>query len=66
MDENNNPQVRNAYGLREIAKRNGISLGTVYNEIRAGRLRPFKIGTRTLIRDAEEQAWLQRLQEQAA
>lgn len=36
----------------------GISRSTVYKEIKSGRLVFIKIGTRTLIRKADAEAWL--------
>lgn len=50
---------RKSYTVREIAKRNGVSHMTVYNEINAGRLRSFKIGKCRRITDDAEAAWIQ-------
>lgn len=41
--------------------RNGISRTTVYAEIKRGNLQVTKVGTRTLITEPQEQAWLGRL-----
>lgn len=43
---------------RGVAKRNGISHGTVYAEIKAGRLKAKKLGRRTIITHEAEQEWL--------
>ena len=49
---------RNCFSLEEFCFRNAIGRTTAYNEIRAGRLRPKKVGRRTLISIEEEARWL--------
>jgi excisionase family DNA binding protein len=47
----------NAFSIKEFCRRNGLGRTTVYSEIKAGRLRPKKVGRRTLISREEEQRW---------
>jgi excisionase family DNA binding protein len=47
----------NAFSVKEFCRRNGLGRTTVYNEIKEGRLRPKKVGRRTLISHEEEQRW---------
>jgi excisionase family DNA binding protein len=52
------PQVeRKAFTIREIAARNRIGKDSVYEEVRAGRLRARKLGKRTIVLDTDEEAW---------
>ena len=44
-----------------VAKRQGLSCGTVYKELREGRLRGKKLGSRTIISEQAEQDWLNNL-----
>jgi predicted site-specific integrase-resolvase len=41
----------------DFAKRNGISRGTAYNEVKRGRLRISKVGAKSLIFAEDEDAW---------
>lgn len=49
---------RNCFSLEEFCFRNGIGRTTAYKEIKEGRLRPKKVGKRTLISIEEEARWL--------
>ena len=44
-----------------FAKRQGLSISTVYKEIRAGRLPAKKVGTRTFISEQAEVNWVDSL-----
>ncbi len=46
---------------RAFANRNGISLTTVYNQMRSGQLKAKKLGKRTLITAEAEKEWLENL-----
>ena len=49
---------RNCFSILEFCHRNAVGRTTVYSEIKAGRLRPKKVGRRTLISRAEEERWV--------
>jgi excisionase family DNA binding protein len=49
---------RICFGLKDFCYRNGIGRTTAYKEIKNGRLRPKKVGKRTLISREEEARWL--------
>jgi excisionase family DNA binding protein len=49
-----------SYSVREAAEASGLGRTTLYELIKAGELRPVKIGTRTLIRRADLEALLER------
>lgn len=49
---------RNCLSLEEFCFRNAIGRTTAYNEIKAGRLIPKKVGRRTIISLEEEARWL--------
>ena len=46
------------YSLKDFAKTFNVSIGTVYNELKDGRLHATKIGTRTLITREQAEEWL--------
>jgi hypothetical protein len=46
-----------AYDVQSFAKAYGISRAQIYIEIKAGRLRIFKVGRRTLISCEAAEAW---------
>lgn len=48
---------RNCVSLEQFCFRNGIGRTTAYKEIKEGRLRPRKVGKRTLISIEEEARW---------
>jgi excisionase family DNA binding protein len=52
---------RLALSIDELAKSAGIGRTTVYEEIKAGRLRRVKCGKRSLIPIDEARSWLERL-----
>jgi excisionase family DNA binding protein len=52
---------RIAYSIEEFARLAGLGRTTVYQEIRNGRLRPLKVGKRTLVPADEARCWLARL-----
>lgn len=49
---------RNCFSVKQFCFRNGIGRTTAYKEIKEGRLRPKKVGKRTLISIEEEARWL--------
>jgi hypothetical protein len=51
----NNPHPRSVAG---VAARHGVCRATIYNEIKYGRLEITKIGSRTIITEEQEHAWL--------
>jgi excisionase family DNA binding protein len=56
-----NTASRSAYSRDEFCRAFGISLPTLHREIKAGRIRVFKCGRRTLIAASELEAWPARL-----
>ena len=50
-------RVRPAYPLKGFCQDFGVGLSTAYAEIRAGRLRAFKIGDRTMVVGEDAIAW---------
>ena len=48
---------KRSFSLKTFCERNGIGLTTAYAEIKAGRLRAHKVGTRTIIFDESEDEW---------
>ncbi|MBT5108269.1 MAG: helix-turn-helix domain-containing protein [Rhodospirillaceae bacterium] len=53
-----NPPVKLAYGIADAVQATSVGRSSLYEEIRAGRLKTFKIGTRTLIAAESLNAWL--------
>ena len=47
-----------AYGIADAVKATSIGRSLLYEQIRAGKLKTFKVGTRTLIAADELMAWL--------
>lgn len=52
---------RVAYSVTEFCASTGVGKTRFYAEVAAGRIRPVKCGSRTLIPASELQAWLERL-----
>ncbi|MDQ3652142.1 MAG: helix-turn-helix domain-containing protein [Acidobacteriota bacterium] len=52
------PSARIAWGLAEIAKQTGLSLGFLRNEVRAKRLPVRKFGRRVLVLDEDLRRYL--------
>ena len=50
--------TRLAYGINQAVEATSIGRSLLYEEIRAGNLKTFKIGTRTLIAAEDLNAWL--------
>ena len=50
-------QVKPVYSVSEFVRDFGLSRTAVYQEIKAGRLRVFKIGTATRIAGEDAMAW---------
>lgn len=48
-----------------VAHRVGVCRATVYNEITRGNLQVTKIGSRTVITEEQERAWLERCRRSA-
>ena len=55
------PVARMAFGPNEAARIIGVSRTTVFEELKAGRLRGIKCGRRTIIAAAELQRWMDAL-----
>jgi hypothetical protein len=53
------PIPRKSFRLNEIAARNSFSLGFIYKQINAGRLRVRKAGSATIVTAEDEVAWLE-------
>lgn len=53
------PIPRKSFRLDEIAARNSVSVGFVYKQINAGRLRARKAGAATIVTVEDEAAWLE-------
>lgn len=49
-----------AYGVRELSKAVGICERKLREEIKTGRLKVARVGTRVIIPSEEVEAWLQR------
>jgi hypothetical protein len=49
---------RRSFRIDEIAERNGLSRAQIYVEIGQKRLNARKVGSRTLVTDEDEAAWL--------
>ena len=47
-----------AYGIKEACQATSVGRSLLYEEIKSGKLKCFKVGTRTLIADADLEAWL--------
>lgn len=54
-----------AYDIKSFCKAYSVSRSFVYLEIKAGRLKPFKAGRRTLISRQAAERWQRTLQEQS-
>jgi excisionase family DNA binding protein len=52
------PNERIAYRIREVVEMTGISRATVFRHIASGRLKTIKIGSITLVRHADLQAFI--------
>ena len=52
-----------AYNLKSFCKAHGISRSFAYLEIKAGRLKPFKAGRKTLIAREAAEAWRHALEQ---
>ncbi len=61
MDTTNIPNLQ-AYDVASFCKAFSLSRSFVYLEIKAGRLKRFKAGRRTLISVAEAERWQRRLE----
>lgn len=59
MDDHTTTPTKLAYGITEACKSVGLGRSFLYQEIAAGRLRTFKVGTRTLIRSSDLEDWLE-------
>ena len=49
-----------AYGINQAVKATSVGRSLLYEQIKAGNLKTFKIGTRTLIATEDLIAWLER------
>ena len=47
-----------AYGIADAVQATSVGRSFLYEEIKAGRLKTFKVGTRTLIAATDLMAWL--------
>jgi len=46
------------YGIADVVEATSVGRSKIYEEIKAGRLKTFKIGTRTLVTAENLYAWL--------
>ena len=53
--------IKRSFSIDEFTERHPISRSQTYLEIKAGRLGARKVGTRTIITDEDEIAWLNSL-----
>lgn len=65
MDRNEIKQ-RFALSIPDVVQATGIGRNTIYDQINLGRLKARKVGTRTVIRVEDLQAWLDALPEREA
>ena len=56
-------RIRPVYSVDEFSQDFAVSRSTAYAEIRAGRLRAFKIGERTMVAGEDAMAWRDRHRE---
>jgi excisionase family DNA binding protein len=49
------------YTIPEVAEVSRVCVGTVFNELKTGRLKATKLGRRTLITRAQLEDWFKRL-----
>ena len=52
------PPNKLAYGIADAVQATSVGRSFLYEEIKAGRLKTFKVGTRTLIATTDLMAWL--------
>ena len=57
---------RLAYGIEQAIEATSVGRSLLYEQIKAGKLKTFKIGTRTLIAAEDLNAWLDRHKNAAA
>ena len=57
---------RLAYGINQAVEATSVGRSLLYEEIRAGKLKTFKVGTRTLIASEDLHAWLDSYKRAAA
>jgi len=60
------PGARVAYRPEEAAAAVGVGRTTIFEEIRAGRLRARKVGRATIIADTDLREWVAQLQERSS
>lgn len=58
------PEPAHYYGVNDAGRLLGVSRTTIYQLIRAGRLKPRKIGTRTLVAHVDLEALLASIEAQ--
>jgi hypothetical protein len=58
---NNQPQPPVSSTLNDFCKRHSICRQTAYNEVRRGRLKLRKIGSRSIVTRDDETKWLESL-----
>ena len=63
MDRLHGAEAARAFSIADLVKRLPVGRSTIYEEIRAGRLRAVKLGSRTLVLDHDLSAWLNNLPE---
>lgn len=57
---------RLAYGIKEACQAASVGRSFIYSEMKVGRLKSFKAGSRTLIAVADLETWLDGLKRHAA
>lgn len=58
--------TRLAYGINQAIEATSVGRSLLYLEIKSGKLKVFKVGSRTLIASEDLQAWLDEYRKQAA
>lgn len=61
-----NPTERLSYAIKDACHCVGVGRSLLYDEIKSGKLRVFKIGSRTLIASEDLQSWLDGYKRHAA
>lgn len=63
MAEQTTPTNKLSYTIPELVAATGVGRTTLYEEIKAGRLRTCKVGKRTLVTADDARAWLSALRD---
>lgn len=64
MQTTTTPRI--AYGINQAVEATSVGRSLLYEEIKSGKLKSFKLGSRTLIAADELHAWIDAYKNQAA